>query len=506
MFARGPIGSPQTPMLRKADFDVTILGAGPAGSTIARWLALRGHGVCLLHRAARHRSVVPQLESLSPGALHLLHLHQARACERISDRFIPCNATVLWSRNDEALSRTAQPRAVLVDRNSIDPVLRESAAEAGARYHELNAELPPPSVIHDASGCCIVQTHSSRRAIRSRFLVDATGTSSSFRGGRVSLMPRTFAVVAQVQGLRLQPSDSRVEALADGWLWAARSNQFATTIAPFLAAETIRHWGRRNHSMKVAQMLETCTLAIPKALRIVSELQVRDATAAECPPKPTEHLWRAGDAALKLDPLSGQGFQHALASAVQVAIVINTLIARPDSEAVARAFYCNTHRAAVREHLSARAALYRHQDRFDTTFWRERVQGQFPAEPARAQQSIVKCLQSKLVISRQVCWKETPIINEDFVERQEALCHPSLLWPLAYLEGQPVNTMLPASSRGCTGLALLKSWHAHAGVQPAAGIRALKFLVGHGILKRTADDPPPKPRSKTSTGAQRIHS
>jgi 2-polyprenyl-6-methoxyphenol hydroxylase-like FAD-dependent oxidoreductase len=417
-------------------------------------------------------------------------LHHARALDQISDRLMPCNATVLWSRYDATPILSTQPTGILVDRNVIDPILRESAVEAGALYHERHAKLPSPSVIQDASGRSVFEVHSSGPVIRSRFLVDAMGASSSLRGARVSLMPRTFAVIAQVQGLRLQPGDSRVEALADGWLWAARSDQSAATVALFMAAQTICRWGRSNHSANVAQMLGTSTLLIPKALRIVSQPKVRDATAVECAPNAAEHLWRAGDAALRLDPLSGQGVQHALASAVQVAIVLNTLIARPESDTVAREFYCNSHRAAVREHLTARAALYRRQDRFNTSFWRERAQGPFPVQPAKGQGSIEASLRSKLFFSRQVCWKKTPVIKEDFVERQEALCHPGLTRPIAFFAGQPVRNILQSFSDGCTGDAFLQACRAHGGMDPALTVRALEFFMARRVIEPLGEQSP----------------
>ena len=56
--------------MMSSDFDVAVVGAGPAGSATARWLALRGQRVALLERS---RFDVPRVgESLAPAVQPLL--------------------------------------------------------------------------------------------------------------------------------------------------------------------------------------------------------------------------------------------------------------------------------------------------------------------------------------------------------------------------------------------------------------------------------------------------
>ena len=52
-------------------FDAVVVGAGPAGSATARWLALRGWRVALLERT---RFEAPRIgESLAPNVQEPLH-------------------------------------------------------------------------------------------------------------------------------------------------------------------------------------------------------------------------------------------------------------------------------------------------------------------------------------------------------------------------------------------------------------------------------------------------
>jgi hypothetical protein len=106
--------------------------------------------------------------------------------------------------------------------------------------------------------------------------------------------------------------------------------------------------------------------------RLVSDLVAREATPIERFPLVGERLLRVGDAAFALDPLSSQGVQHALSSAGQAAIVIHTILARPENATWAKAFFRERHHEMIDRHRASCAALYSRQNRFETPFWQER--------------------------------------------------------------------------------------------------------------------------------------
>jgi hypothetical protein len=293
-----------------------------------------------------------------------------------------------------------------------------------------------------------------------------------------------LAMRAHVAGLRIAPCHTQVEALANGWLWAARRDSAdSTTVTLFISPTILRRRPRGQHSACFLKMLQSSSLAdSSNSLRVVSDFNLCDATPAARSPLADDGVFRVGDASLALDPLSGQGFQRALSSGVQAAIVLNTILARDKSAAFARDFYLDRHREGVREHTATCRAFYRRQDRFDTAFWRERALGEGSPEWPLLPHSLPPRVDEKLFIAPEVRWKNTPVIEGEFVECRPTLSYPSLRRPIAFLEGELVANLLHPFAEGCTGSAWLQSWSAHPGMPPAACTRALKFFLSHEIL------------------------
>jgi flavin-dependent dehydrogenase len=115
--------------------EVCVVGGGPAGSAVARRLALLGHDVCLLERAAflDRRPRLPRPESLSPGLPDLLGLLGLR--ERVEGAgFLQAGpAFVRWSAGDDPWTRGSAAPGLLVDRGRLDRILWDAAAESGVR-------------------------------------------------------------------------------------------------------------------------------------------------------------------------------------------------------------------------------------------------------------------------------------------------------------------------------------------------------------------------------------
>jgi flavin-dependent dehydrogenase len=443
---------------RKRQVDAIVFGDGPAGTTVARCLAALGHSVCISQREQRTASPNARWETLSPGALELLRLHHEEAWPAIERLVIPCRATVLWTRDDAR--KPAVHRGMLVDRRGLDLILRASATAVGA-----------------------VAIHRDPLPL-SRFVVDAGGRSSAFPAPRSLLGPRTLALTARIAGSDLATRSTRVESLADGWLWAGRGDDAHATVTLFLSPRTVRSWPHKEHPTHFFEILRSSSLAASKsASRIVSNIVVRDATPAATATLADSGIMRAGDAALALDPLSGQGLQHAFVSAAQVAIVLHTMLAREESSALAQEFYRARHAEAAGEHALSCRAFYKRQDRFNGEFWRERLsENSLPSLRETRSTTLDVLRQDKLILSHEVRWKEVPVIKGDFIESEHALCHPSLMRPIAYLEGRVALDMLAAVSGEITPRALLQGWAERAPWGREVGLRALQFLVHHGIL------------------------
>lgn len=128
--------------MTEPDFDVAVVGAGPAGSMAAMRLAQRGLSVVLVERGER-----PGAKNLSGGVLYPAALAEAlpdfpcepapeapwerRVVRHVTSSVRPDSITSL-DYEDADLASPGLPNAVTVLRARLDPWLAERAEEAGA--------------------------------------------------------------------------------------------------------------------------------------------------------------------------------------------------------------------------------------------------------------------------------------------------------------------------------------------------------------------------------------
>jgi hypothetical protein len=83
---------------------------------------------------------------------------------------------------------------------------------------------------------------------------------------------------------------------------------------------------------------------------------------------------KIGDAACAIDPLSSQGVQVALGSAIQAAAVINTILHRPADAPSAIDFYHQRQQQTRKVHASAATQFYQEAlPTYDGKFWQRRA-------------------------------------------------------------------------------------------------------------------------------------
>src|SRR5437868_58857 len=109
--------------------DVAVIGAGPAGTTIAHRLAALGFEVLILESAAFPR---PHLGESLPARISPL-FDELGICEEIEQArfFRPDGAIMHWS--GETRLRTDIADGYQVDRGRFDKILLDAAQRAGAR-------------------------------------------------------------------------------------------------------------------------------------------------------------------------------------------------------------------------------------------------------------------------------------------------------------------------------------------------------------------------------------
>ena len=154
------------------DVEVLVVGAGPAGSTVAYELARRGHDVLVLEEHPRVGHPVQCAGLVSQRVLDL-------AGSTTMVRRPVHGATVFSPGLERVAFKAPTPRAFVIDRAALDVHLADRAARAGARF-ETGVKfdgLGGPA--RDAADVRAIDTEGTRRTIRARLVIGADGVTSA---------------------------------------------------------------------------------------------------------------------------------------------------------------------------------------------------------------------------------------------------------------------------------------------------------------------------------------
>ena len=434
-----------------------------------------GYDVCLIERHAFPRRHLG--ESLTPGVLPLLEATGARgAVERAGFVRAP-RVDVMW---DEGPRTRLDPNeeGVLVDRGAFDLLLLQRAAHLGVRVLQ---PAQPRAWVHDDRGWHIrVSTDSGERVVRARLLAEATGRSQMRASRRRITGVRTMALSAYWRGTSL-PETPRIEAGADGWFWRVPLPDGTCNTLVFVDPDSLRHIRGRRLDPHMDALLATSSL-LPRRAEWHRDGPVRavDATASVNLACIDAHSIAVGDAALALDPLSSSGVQKAIQTALAGAVVVNTLLRRPASSALADAFYRDSLHAAAERHRRWAASHYaKMRIVHDTPFWRRRAEAAEPeAPPADAPRA--PSPDAPLVCAPGAAFALRPTLDADFVVEREVVTLPALVEPLAFLGGVHVAPLLRALPTPLSADAIAVLWSTH--LPPPTARALVRWLIAHGVL------------------------
>ncbi|OQR36019.1 FAD-dependent oxidoreductase [Pseudomonas sp. T] len=398
------------------DLPILILGAGPAGAAVALGLRRLGYPVTVISEWRRFAAV----EGVSQRVLEGLRnsgLQRALACAAP-----PSQRRVHW--NGVA---SAQNIECVLDRPRFDAGLREDLKQASVELIEAQVL----AVAEEAPGWRVKLE--GGREVQGAFLVEARGRQAPLnqKGSKARRGPETLSLLNRWQGVP-GPLATAVESLADGWAWMARLDdgrcywQLTLDVASsqLPPREQLLDYcrERRAASTLVRQFFGD-------AAEHELDLHARSSTAILCLEACGDHWIRVGDAAMAVDPLSGNGIFQSLSSALQAPLVINTLLRAPERAELAKRF----HQQRV-EQLFLRFArvgrdFYASETQWaDLPFWQARRA--WPDE----QPSHVPADFASLRIER------APVLKGEFVDEAEVVVsadQPLGIWHLDGLELAP---------------------------------------------------------------------
>lgn len=456
--------------------DVCVIGAGPAGSTLAARLAQLGHDVCLIERASFRRSRLG--ESLSPGVLPLIETVGARAAVEAAGFRPVSGVSVKWGTRWEERRNGGQP-GLLVDRGRFDSLLLGHARAHGVRV------LQPAAVRdrrRDEDGWTLqIEAAGRRFALRAAFLADAAGRSAVLRGRRRQVGRRTIALYAYWRGARL-PERPRIEAGAAEWFWGVPLPNGTYNTLVFVDVAALRSAGGGVARLFHTLLERSDLLADCRDARLTSPVRATDATPYLDEASITPLSIKVGDAALALDPLSSSGVQKAIQSALAGAVVVNTLLRRPALREIALRFYQDSleeaserHRRWAAEHYATVASSNR------GTFWQDRAESSPTPAADRSEAELFS--EGIVELSPDVRIVDQPCLEGQFVTVKPALRHPNVDGAVAYLGDWELVPLLQHARRRLTPHQLAMSWSSR--VPPETGLAIARWLLDHGILLRS---------------------
>jgi flavin-dependent dehydrogenase len=321
--------------MRDRTTDILVAGAGPAGATIARLLALRGRCVVLVDPGTRRTE---RLEVIAPaacrvveavGIAHLLHDPSlAQLCSGIRRRWGTADVEV-----DDFLRRPGG-MGYVVDRAPFDDALGAMASEAGVASvagRVVAARCDGGNVVVD------IESSGQRLSIACGLVIDATGRPSAVArrmGARRMLSERLVAERQSPDGLRA-------------------SERAAPWDIPWLDVDG----GHDEWSYQVSGpdgRREGWTV-YRSGKRIGGARTSTDASSALLSHAAGDGWVAIGDAAASFDPVTSQGLVNALSTALVAAGAILSPVGLDEN---ARGVYSDAVAATFHHSEAGRARVY----------------------------------------------------------------------------------------------------------------------------------------------------
>lgn len=339
---------------------IVVLGGGPAGAATAVGLARLGERVVLVGEPRRFAAV-------EGGSARVVDaLRRLGFGGALSAFASPSPRRAMWSGVRAEVNSES-----LVDRERFDRALLDDAERLGvavvrARIVDV-ASAPGGHLVRIEEG-------GAQRTLDADFIVEARGRAAPAAG-----LPRVRGVetVSLLQYWRgpAREAGSAVQSCEDGWAWMAALADGRRYLQLTVDVHSAALPPKKKLGAFCAARFRALDAAAPfvRDAEPVGEPHARASTPVLSEIVAGPNWIRVGDAAMAVDPLSGNGIFQALSSALQAPAVVATLLHEPARAELAVRF----HQQRI-EHLFYRFArigrdFYEQETRWSShPFWRAR--------------------------------------------------------------------------------------------------------------------------------------
>jgi halogenation protein CepH len=348
---------------KKDDYDVIVVGAGPAGITSATYMAKHGHRSLILEKEDFPRYRLG--ESLLPSMMPILEdfglIDAVEACgfpKKTGGTFVWGKDREPWSVLFSENPFLPYPYAYHVDRSKFDALLLNNAKEEGVEVIHgatvVDAIMDGPRVV----GVRYTDTTGAHHEVHSKFVVDSSGPRCVLgrKLTKRSYDPKMkqvafYSYFNDVVGPPgIQAGHVCVESCPKGWFWyiPLDSEELGEASVGLVSGQEFKEeYSKLGPDKFFQEALKeapyTRQLMGDRARQVQDTRSITD-WAYACDRMAGEGFFLAGDAACFLDPLLSSGVSMAMLAGFSSATCMNTALRNPELEAASVDFYDQNYR------------------------------------------------------------------------------------------------------------------------------------------------------------------